>query len=124
MSIAMGKKVWVIPDGFLPVKSNGDFVSHEAVCVLNTADQEANIKIKVYFQDNDPMTKFEAVCGAERTNHIRLDQITDTEGNKIPVGVPYAMTVESNVPIIVQYSRMDTTQAEMTLMTTMAYPVE
>lgn len=29
--------------------------------------------------------------------------------------------VESDVPIIVQHSRMDVSQAEMTLMTTIAY---
>jgi hypothetical protein len=33
------------------------------------------------------------------------------------------MMVESDVEIIVQYSRMDTTQAEMALMTTMAFPL-
>ena len=32
------KKVWLIPDGFLPEDSSGKFVSHEAVCVLNTGD--------------------------------------------------------------------------------------
>ena len=35
----IGKKVWIIPDGFLPVHSNGDFVSHEAVCVLNITEK-------------------------------------------------------------------------------------
>ncbi|MBZ4644554.1 MAG: hypothetical protein PWR27_1112 [Petroclostridium sp.] len=123
MSDAVGKKIWVIPDGFLPEKSNGDFVSHEAVCVLNTGEKDAHINITVYFEDREPMERFTAVCGAKRTNHIRLDKIEDADGQKIPVGVPYALKVESDQPIVVQHSRMDTTQAEMTLMTTMAYPV-
>jgi hypothetical protein len=38
--------------------------------------------------------------------------------------VPYAMMVNSGENIIVQYSRMDTTQAEMALMTTMAFPLK
>ncbi|MDK2799052.1 MAG: hypothetical protein PWP27_2520 [Clostridiales bacterium] len=122
MSTSIGRKVWIIPDGFLPEKSNGDFVSHEAICVLNVAKQDANINITVYFEDREPMEKFFAVCPAKRTNHIRLDKIVDTDGNKIPIGVPYALKIESDLPIVVQHSRMDTTQAEMTLMTTMAYP--
>jgi len=119
---AIGKKVWIIPDGFLPEKSNGDFVSHEAICVLNTGALDANIRITVYFEDREPMDTFSAVCGARRTNHIRLDKIKDQNGKEIPRGVPYALTVESDQPIVVQHSRMDTTQAEMTLMTTIAYP--
>ena len=118
-----GKKVWLIPDGFLPEDSSGKFVSHEAVCVLNTGDEEARINLTIYFEDKEPMEVFTAVCGARRTNHIRLDKIANKDGKKIPVGVPYAILVESSVPVVVQHSRMDTTQSEMTLMTTMAYGI-
>ena len=45
-----------------------------------------------------------------------------SEGMLIPKGTPYALEVESNLPIIVQFSRMDATQPANTLMTTMAYP--
>ena len=41
----------------------------------------------------------------------------------IPQDVPYAVMVESDQPVVVQYSRLDTTQAEMSLMTTMAHPM-
>lgn len=118
-----GQKRWIIPDGFLPEKSNGDFVSHEAICVLNIGDQDAKLAISIYFEDREPMEDFTDFCGAKRTNHIRLDKIQDASGNKIPVGVPYAIKIDSDEPIVVQHSRMDTTQAEMTLMTTMAYPL-
>lgn len=117
----IGKKLWVIPDGFLPEKSNGDFVSHEAICVLNTGDKDAKLKITVYFEDREPMENFNSICSAKRTNHIRLDKLTDKDNNKIPVGVPYALLVESDQKIVVQHSRMDTTQAEMALMTSIAY---
>jgi hypothetical protein len=123
-SSGTGKRQWLIPDGFLPDKSCGEFVSHEAICVLNTGDSDANIKLIVYFEDREPMEKFTAVCGARRTNHIRLDKIKDSSGEKIPVGVPYAIMVSSDSPIVVQHSRMDTSQAELTLMTTMAYPID
>lgn len=118
---ADGKKKWIIPDGFLPEDSNGKFVSHEAICVLNTGEVDANISLTLYFEDREPMEGLEVLCAAERTNHIRLDKITDSEGKQIPRGVPYAMKVLSDQPVVVQHSRMDTTQPEMALMSTIAY---
>lgn len=56
-----------------------------------------------------------------RTNHIRLDKIKNKNGQTIPKDVPYALLVESDVEIVAQHSRMDVSQAEMTLMTTIAY---
>lgn len=123
MSGKYGSKVWFIPDGFYPSTSSGKFKSHEAICVLNPNKEDANISITLYFEDREKMTGFYALCGAERTKHIRMDQLKDKGGNGVPMDVPYAMMVESDVEIIVQYSRMDTTQAEMALMTTIAYPL-
>ena len=56
--------------------------------------------------------------------NIRLDKIRDAEGNGIPEAVPYAILIESDTPIVVQYSRLDTSAAEMALMTTIAYSVD
>lgn len=123
MAEQIGRRTWVIPDGYLPERSNGHFVSHEAVCVVNLGDEDAHLSITVYFEDREPLTGLTATCDARRTNHVRLDVIANAEGERIPVGVPYALKVESDQPVIVQHSRMDTTQAEMALMTTIAYPV-
>lgn len=121
---AGGEYVWYVPDCYYPeITTPGHYVSHEAICVLNTGKERANLEITLYFEDRDPMKNFKAHCDAERTNHIRLDQLTDEEGKNVPMGVPYAIMLKSNVPIIAQYSRLDTTQAEMSLMTTMAYPL-
>ncbi len=116
-----GKCFWFIPDAFYPVVDNGEYVSHEAVCILNTNDTDAYIDITLYFENKDPVTGFKAVCKAKRTNHIRMDKIVSVDGKKVERGIPYAMTVESNVPIVVQYSRLDTTQPEMSFMGLIAY---
>ncbi|KKI90367.1 hypothetical protein WQ54_20600 [Bacillus sp. SA1-12] len=120
----IGKQTWIIPDGFLQPKSIGDQISHEAVCVLNLTDHHAEIKLTFYFEDRDPMASFVTECGSNRTHHIRLDKIRDQEGNEVPRNVPYAIKVDSNVPIIVQHSRLDTSQEALALFTTMAYPLE
>ena len=123
MDAKLGAKVWLIPDGYYPESSSGKFSSHEAICVLNPGRQDAELSITLYFEDRDKMEGFKAVCQAERTNHIRMDQIKNAKGEGVPQGVAYGMMVQSNTEVIVQYSRMDTTQAEMGLMTTMAYQV-
>lgn len=120
----LGAKVWCIPDGYLPTSSSGKLVSHECISVLNPGKVDAEIEITLYFEDRDKMEGFKVNCKAERTNHIRMDKIIDLEGNKVPVYVPYSMMVESNTEIIVQYSKLDCTQAEMALMTTMAHPLK
>lgn len=124
MAKAYGKKVWLIPDGFLHSVSLNDQVSHEAVCVLNTSDKDATVTLTLYFEDRDVMTGFSAECKAGRTHHIRLDRLLSDKREPIPRDTPYALLVESTQPIVAQYSRLDTSAVEMALMTTIAYPVE
>jgi hypothetical protein len=116
-----GKTEWVIPDGFMSDTVSETYVSHEAVCVLNLNEQPANIDIEIYFENREPLLGFKTICNGKRCNHIRLDKIKNTNGNQVPHGVPYAIYVKSDIPIVVQHSRMDVTQPNMTLMTTIAY---
>lgn len=117
-----GRKVWLVPDAYYPENaSDGPYVSHEAICVLNTGDDDAQISITLYFEDQDPVGGFNAVCMARRTNHIRLDKIRNKDGLGIPLAKPYAILLESSRDVVCQYSRLDTTQIQMSLMTTIAY---
>jgi hypothetical protein len=116
-----GARVWLIPDGFIPEESSGSQESHEAICVLNTSTEEARLSISFYFEDREPVKDVEAIVPPERTRHVRTDEL---DGVEIPRGVPYAMRVESSIPVVIQCSRMDTTQAALSLMTAMAHPVE
>lgn len=111
----------MIADGYMSDTAKGDFVSHEAVCVLNVSGETAHIDLTIYFEDEAPLKGLHAVCENERTNHIRLDKIVNDEGKKIPRNKPYAILVESDRPIVVQCSRLDVSQPEYALMTTVAY---
>ena len=116
-----GKNVWMIPDGYMSDTVKGEFVSHEAVCVLNISGKTAHIDLTIYFEDQEPLTGLHAVCENNRTNHIRLDKVVTDDGRKIPKNTPYAVLVESDQPIVVQASRLDVSQPEYALMTTIAY---
>lgn len=117
-----GHTYWVIPDGYIPPDSSGALESHESICVLNTGSEDATLEITIYFEDRDPLEEIRAKVPARRTKHIRTASLRSGE-EAIPPGVPYAITVSSNVPVIVQYSRLDTTQPELALMSVMAYPL-
>jgi hypothetical protein len=119
---ANGHTYWVIPDGYIPPDSCGTLESHESICVLNTGGTDAALEITIYFEDREPLENMQAVVPARRTKHIRTALLRSGE-EAIPPGVPYAITVASKVPVIIQYSRLDTTQPELALMSVMAYPL-
>ena len=112
------KKTWFIPDCYWPEGgTDAPYVSHESICVLNPGAQEADLAFTLYFEDSDPMEGFTAICGARRTHHVRMDRLVSKAGGRVPRGVPYAVVMESTVPVHVQYSRCDTTQPNMAFMT-------
>ena len=118
--MAGGKRKWFVPDGFIPATSSGDASSHEAACLLNTSDADANVRFTFYFEDKEPIGPVQLAVGARRTWHVRLDDPSAIGGVELPRGVPYAYAIESDVPIVVQHSRLDTS-AGYTLFTTVAY---
>lgn len=122
MSKAIGHKCWAIAEGYIPGWSNGklpEMRSHEALCMLNTSDQDAHVEITIYFSDKEPVGPYRITVPARRTQHIDLDQLTDPE--PIPKATDYASVIESDVPIVVQYTRLDSRQAQNALLSTMAY---
>lgn len=123
---AIGKTQWLIPDMYWPeITSDGHYVSHESICVLNTSGLDCEIRIDLYFEDRPPVLGVASSCAAQRTHHIRMDKLKNIDGSEtVPKGVPYAAVVCASVPIVVQYTRVDTTQCENTLMTSMAYPAD
>ncbi|GGF96319.1 sensory rhodopsin transducer [Paenibacillus abyssi] len=118
-----GEKHWFIPDGYIPEVSSGMLTSHESVCVLNRSSEEALLKFTIFFEDREPMEDILVTVPPRRTRHIRTSSLMKN-GAPIPIGVPYAIEVISDIPIVVQYSRLDATQAENALMSTMAFPIK
>lgn len=121
---ALGKKIWVIAEGYIPSKSNGpepEMTSHETACVLNTAEQEVHLEIMIYYSDKDPVGPYRLTVPGQRTKHIRFNDLTDPE--PIPRDTEYASVITADIPIVVQHTRLDSRQAENALFSTIAYPV-
>ena len=122
----MGKmNRWMIPDMYYPSENvPGPVFGHEAICVLNAGDVDADVEITLYFEDREPIPMQKCACPARRTAHIRMDLIRSAAGDPVPQDVPYAAILTSNVKLAVQYSRADARQNALAIMTTMAYPID
>ncbi|BAZ20690.1 hypothetical protein NIES4073_15670 [Kalymmatonema gypsitolerans NIES-4073] len=122
MSNPIGQTRWAIAEGYIPAYSNGSepqFTSHETACLLNTSDQDAHVKITIYFSDREPIDPYHITVPARRTKHLRFNDLTDPE--PIPRDTDYASVIESDIPIVVQHTRLDSRQSENALLSTIAY---
>ena len=123
MSTDIGRKTWAIAEGYIPGWSHGpapEFTSHEAFCILNATDQDAHVKLTIYHADREPSGPYLFTVGARRTHHFRFNNLTDPE--PVPRGTSYASVFESDVPVVIQHTRLDSRQADNAIMTTIAFP--
>lgn len=123
MSTNIGRKTWAIAEGYIPGWSHGpapEFTSHEAFCILNATDQDAHVKLTIYHADREPSGPYLFTVGARRTHHFRFNNLTDPE--PVPRGTSYASVFESDVPVVIQHTRLDSRQADNAIMTTIAFP--
>jgi hypothetical protein len=94
--------------------------SHETVCLLNTGDRDADVCITIFFSDHrDPVGPYRVNVPARRTRHVRFNDLTDPE--PIPTDTDFASVIESNEPIVVQHTRLDSRQAANALLSTIAF---
>lgn len=122
MTEAIGKRRWAIAEGYIPSWSTGksrEMESHETVCLLNTGDRDAQVQITVYFSDREPAGPYLATVPAQRTLHLRFNELDDPE--PIPRGTDFASLIESDVPLVAQHTRLDSRQAELGIMSTLPY---
>jgi hypothetical protein len=120
----IGRKRWAIAEGYIPSQSSYSdraLVSHETACILNTADAEARIELTIYFADRDPVV-YRVTVPPRRTFHLRFNDLEDPQ--PIPRDTDYASVFESNVPIVLQHTRLDSRKAEVALLSTIAYAQE
>jgi hypothetical protein len=123
MDATIGHRTWAIAEGYIPGESTGEgpMTSHETICVLNASARDASVEITVYFTDREPAGPYRIDVPANRTRHLWLNDLEDPE--PIPADTDFATVVRSDVPVVVQHTRLDTRQAALGLLSTMAHPV-
>ena len=123
MNSSEGSTLWFIPDGYLATPLENDFIykNHETICVMNVTDRDAHLLFDFYFAANPPIEDTPVTVPARRCIHMRMDDPKYTGGYPLPLDTPYGTRIRSDVPVVVQYSRLYSTTRNISLMTTMAY---
>ena len=117
-----GAKRWYIPDAYLPSCGKGQkWEGHESVCILNVGRKDAHVRMGLFFEDRPPVENVTVLVKARSDRHVGMHKPEQLGGVVVPRDVPYGIVVESDVPIVVQYSRLDVTQPNFTLMTAIPY---
>jgi hypothetical protein len=117
-----GKTHWYVPDAYLPSSGLGEkWEGHECICVLNPSDRDATLRLTLYFADREPIVTPPIPLPARRDRHLGMHRPVDIGGIVVPRDVPYGIGLASDLPVIVQYSRLDVTQPNFTLMTAVPY---
>ena len=92
--MSVGDKHWAITEGWIPP------LGDKTLSLLNLSPQNANVQVTVFYSDRDPVGPYRLTVPAERLRRVRFDCLKDPE--PIPHATEYALTIDSDVPIVVQ----------------------
>ncbi len=123
--LKLGRTQWAIAEGYIPGSSTGpkpEMTSHETACILNCTGNDAHVEITIYFSDREPAGPYRLTIPARRTHHVRFNDLKDPE--PVPRETDYASVIVSDVPIIIQHTRLDSRQSANALLSTIAFPGE
>jgi hypothetical protein len=112
----IGRKHWA--EGHLPSQSSFShpaLIRHESAGILNAGDRDAH----AFFVDRELVGPYGVTVTSRRTLHLRFNDLKDPA--PIPCDTEYASVFESDVPIVLRHTRLDSRHAELSLLSTMAY---
>lgn len=119
----VGSKVWAIPGGHVPLLSSGEEprdTSCDELCVLNAGHADAHLQLTIYYEDREPVGPYPLKVSAQRVRHVRCNDLIDPQA--LPLDTPYAVLLVADHPVVVQFTRRDTSQAANAVATTLAFP--
>ena len=122
MNEPIGHTQWAIAEGYIPGWSNGpepQMTSHETACILNSGDEDAHVEIMIYFSNREPAGPYKLTVEARRTKHLRFNELKNPE--PVPRDTDYSSVIRSDVPVVVQHTRLDSRQEANALLSTIAY---
>jgi hypothetical protein len=107
-----GKRRWAISAGCVPSRSNGPepaFTSRDQFSVLNAGPTAANLRIRVLYERHSPVGTYRLTIAARRVRTFRVNDLIFPEA--VRLDEPYGLVLESDCPVVVQFTRQDTRQA-------------
>ena len=118
----LGTTLWAVPGGHVPLDRTGrepEFTSFDKLSVLNAGDRAAHLELTVVHHGRDPVGPYKLTVAAWRCRHVRVNDLIEPEA--VPLDEDYSLVLRSDVPVVVQHTRLDSRQAENALVSTVAY---
>jgi hypothetical protein len=122
MMRTIGSKIWAIPGGHMPALSSGEEprqTSRDELCVLNAGHFDVSLQLTIYYEDHEPVGPYPLKVPAQRVRHVRFNDLIDPQA--LPLDKPYAALLIADHPVVVQFTRHDTSQAANAIATTLAF---
>ena len=122
MSEAIGRCRWAISAGCAASRGTGReplLASRDQVALLNTGDNLASARLRVLYAAHGEVGPFRIGIAPRRLRNIRINDLIFPEA--VRLDEPYGLLIESDVPIVVQFTRQDTRQRENAGMLTNAW---
>lgn len=122
-NVPLGKRRWAVSAGCVPSRSTGPepaFTSRDQFSVLNTGPTVANLRIRVLYERHSPVGVYRLTIAARRVRTFRVNDLIFPEA--VRLDEPYGLLMESDCPVVVQFTRQDTRQAANASMMAMAFP--
>ena len=113
MSAGIGRRRWAISAGCVPSRGTGReplFTSRDQVALLNTGDALANVRLRVLYASHGEVGPYRIGVAPRRLRNLRINDLIFPEAARLDEA--YGLLIESDVPIVVQFTRQDTRQRE------------
>ena len=122
MSPAPGRCRWALSAGHVPSAGCGPepaFTSRDQLAVLNAGDAPAAVRIALCYARRAEIGPFRLTVAPRRLRVVRLNDLI------FPIAVrldeDYGLEIESDVPVVVQFTRQDTRAAALAAGMSLAY---
>jgi len=106
---ALGRRRWAISAGWAPSGATGAepmFSSFDQLAMLNTGTELANVRIRVLYAAHGDVGPYRLGVAPRRMRKVRVNDLIFPEAVRLDEA--YGLVIESDHPIVVQFTRQDT----------------
>jgi hypothetical protein len=119
---ATGRQRWAITAGWIPAQGRGrepEFTSRDCLSVLNSGEEVANVRVTVVYATRDQVGPYRLAVAPRRMRQVRINDLIFPEAVRLEEA--YGLAIESDQPVVVQFTRMDTRAKANAGLMTMAW---
>ena len=118
----IGCRRWAISAGRAPSRATGAepmFSSRDQLALLNTGPDLANVRMQVLYAEHGPVGPYRIGVAPRRVRNLRINDLIFPEAVRLDEA--YGLVIDSDQPVVVQFTRQDTRAPANAGLMTMAW---